>query len=434
MSHPDAHPAPPPVPMQAAAPADPRLEVDLAAAATAARGRSLAPDLARGLMLLLIALANVPWWLHGRDQAVATPHQLGHGGADLAWQLVSLVAIDGRSYPLFAFLFGYGIWQLYSRQSAAGTPWRRARGLLQRRHAWMLAIGAAHALLLWFGDIVGAYGLTGLVVAALLLRRSDRVLAVVAWSMAGLLLLAGLLGLAGGLVLSTGVAGDPAAFGGALLPQAAGEGDYLRFALESVGTWLVATPLQLLGLSVPLSVVLGILAARRGLLDRPAEHRRTLVRIAVGGIAIGWSGGALAAAQHAGLLLEPALGWATMGLSTLAGIAGGVGYAAAFGLVAAAIGDRRGPVSRAIAAVGKRSLTCYLLQSVLFAPLLAAWGLGLGGALSPLQAAGLAVAVWLVTLAVAVLLERAGRRGPAEALLRRLSYGRRPLAAPSAMR
>ncbi len=36
-----------------------------------------------------------------------------------------------------------------------------------------------------------------------------------------------------------------------------------------------------------------------------------------------------------------------------------------------------------------------------------------------------AFAVWLVTVAGAYALERAGRRGPAEAVLRRLMYGPR---------
>ena len=405
--------------------------VDLAAAATAPRGRSLAPDLARGLMLLLIALANVPWLLYGREHALTNAHQPGHEGADLAYQLFSLVAIDGRSYPLFAFLFGYGIWQLYSRQSAAGTPWRQARRILQRRHAWMLAIGAAHALLLWFGDIVGAYGLTGLIVVALLLRRSDRVLRIVAWVLAGLLAVFAACSFAGGLLLGSGIAGDVSAFGGGALPTPAGEPSYAWFALQSIGLWLLATPGQLLSLTVPLAVVLGMLAARRGLLDRPREHRRALLAIAIVGIAVGWAGGAFAAAQFAGLLLDPALSWATMGVSSLAGVAGGIGYAALFALLAAAIGERRGVVVRALTAVGKRSLSSYVLQSVLLVPTLAAWGFGLGATLSPLAAAGVAVAVWLVSVAIALVLDVRGERGPAEALLRRLAYGSRPVAPPT---
>ncbi|ERG63746.1 hypothetical protein L332_04665 [Agrococcus pavilionensis RW1] len=435
---PQPHPSQPtpaggPIPTAAwpAPPAWHEPAVDVAAAATAARGRSLAPDLARGLMLLLIALANVPWLLHGREQGLSSAHQLGHDGADLGYQLLSLVVIDGRAYPLFAFLFGYGIWQLYSRQSAAGTPWREARRILQRRHAWMVAIGAVHALLLWFGDIVGAYGLTGLVVVALLLRRSDRVLRIVAWVLAGLLALFAAMSLAGGLLLGTGIAGDLSSLAGGGLATPAGEPSYPWFALQSLGLWLLATPGQLLALTVPLAVVLGMLAARRGLLDRPRDHRRTLVGIAVVGIAIGWAGGALAAAQFAGLVLDPALSWGTMGVSSLAGVAGGIGYAALFALAAAAIGERRGIVVRALAAVGKRSLSSYLLQSVLLVPTLAAWGFGLGSTLTPLAAAGVAVAAWLVSVAVALVLDARGTRGPAEALLRRLAYGSRPVAPPT---
>lgn len=424
---PQPHPPHPHPPLWHAAPP----AVDVAAAATAARGRSLAPDLARGLMLLLIALANVPWLLYGREHALTNAHQPGHDGADFGYQLFSLVAIDGRSYPLFAFLFGYGIWQLYSRQSAAGTPWREARRILQRRHAWMVAIGAAHALLLWFGDIVGAYGLTGLIVVSLLLRRSDRVLRIVAWVLASLLAIFAIFTLASGLLLGSGIAGDVSAFGSAALPTPAGESSYAWFALQSLGLWLLSTPGQLLALTVPLAIVLGMLAARRGLLDRPREHRRALLAIAVVGIAVGWAGGALAAAQFAGLLLEPALSWGTMGISSLAGVAGGVGYAALFALVAAAIGERRGIVVRALTAVGKRSLSSYLLQSVLLVPTLAAWGLGLGATLTPLAAAGVAVAVWLVSVVVALVLDVRRKRGPAEALLRRLAYGSRPVAPPT---
>ncbi|WP_306233624.1 DUF418 domain-containing protein [Agrococcus beijingensis] len=421
------HPGLPPSASGWAAPPQP---VDLAAAATAARGRSLAPDLARGLMLLLIALANVSWWLHGVERGLTNGHPLGAEGADLGWQLFSLVAIDGRSYPLFAFLFGYGIWQLYSRQSAAGTPMREAKRLLQRRHAWMLAFGAVHALLLWFGDIVGAYGLVGLVVTWLLLQRRDRTLQITAWVLAALLLVAGLFGLLGGF-LTGALSDDLSMLAVPAVPYPAGESNYLLFMLMSLGTWLVSTVGQAFVLTVPLAVVLGILAARRGLLDRPREHRALLVRIALVGIGTGWAGGALAAAQHAGLLFDPLLSWATIGLSSATGVAGGVGYAALFGLIAAAIGDRRGIVVRALSAVGKRSLSSYLLQSVLFAPVLAAWGLGLGAPLSPLAAAGFAAGVWLVTVVVALVLDLRGRRGPAEALLRRLVYGRRPVAPPT---
>ena len=65
---------------------------------------------------------------------------------------------------------------------------------------------------------------------------------------------------------------------------------------------------------------------------------------------------------------------------------------------------------------------------MLCAPLLSAWGFGLGAVLGSAQLALFAIGVWLVTVIVAYALERAGRRGPAEVLLRRLVYGRRTTA------
>ena len=84
---------------------------------------------------------------------------------------------------------------------------------------------------------------------------------------------------------------------------------------------------------------------------------------------------------------------------------------------------RPGAVLEALGACGQRSLSCYLGQSVLFVMLLPAWTLGLGGRLTVAQAALLAVAVWLVLLLVAAGSARVGYRGPAEVLLRRLTYG-----------
>jgi hypothetical protein len=44
--------------------------------------RAVAPDLARGLMLLLIALANVPWYLYGAPTSPVSAHRTGATGPD----------------------------------------------------------------------------------------------------------------------------------------------------------------------------------------------------------------------------------------------------------------------------------------------------------------------------------------------------------------
>ena len=42
--------------------------------------------------------------------------------ADQVTQLLIMTFIDSRVYPMFAFLFGYGMVQLYTRQVASGLP------------------------------------------------------------------------------------------------------------------------------------------------------------------------------------------------------------------------------------------------------------------------------------------------------------------------
>ena len=81
-------------------------------------------------------------------------------------------------------------------------------------------------------------------------------------------------------------------------------------------------------------------------------------------------------------------------------------------------------IVEALRATGERSLSCYLAQSVVFVALLPAWTLGLGGTLGTAEATALGLLTWLLTVFGADALARRGRRGPAETLLRRLTYGR----------
>jgi uncharacterized protein len=67
-------------------------------------------------------------------------------------------------------------------------------------------------------------------------------------------------------------------------------------------------------------------------------------------------------------------------------------------------------------------LSGYLWQSLIYSPILAAWGLGLGEHLSSWSALLVAVTAWLISLLIAARIETAGQRGPAEWALRRLAY------------
>ncbi|WP_159620065.1 DUF418 domain-containing protein [Ruania rhizosphaerae] len=387
--------------------------------------RALAPDLARGFMLLLIALANTPWYLYGQASGMTSAHPVDGSTLDRIVQFLLITAVDARIYPLFAFLFGYGIVQLYRRQIEAGATDQAVRAILRRRHWWMIVFGAVHAALLWFGDIVGAYGLVGLIMVAIFLRRMDRTLIVWAAVLTGILTVITLLGL----VSLPFIPADPAfEQGGGFADPAAlsGEEDYLASVLLRLATWpLIAIAQGIIGLVVPTMILLAFWAARRQILEDPRAHARLLRRTAVIGVAVGVLGGLPNALTHVGVFeLGPHQSWIFTLTQSVTGIFGGLGYVAVFTLLADRL-QRAGSASVpvvAIQAVGKRSLSNYLGQSVIFAPLLSAWGIGLGADLNSAGVAAIAVAGWALLAAVAYLYERRGWRGPAERLLRRLAY------------
>jgi uncharacterized membrane protein YeiB len=176
--------------------------------------------------------------------------------------------------------------------------------------------------------------------------------------------------------------------------------------------------------SVAAVVLTGAWAARRRLLDEPERHVRLLRTGAGAGLLVGVAGAQPFALMATQVWSDPSLPALVLAaaLHTASGYAAGVGYACIGGLVAVALSSRRGPVVSALVATGQRSLTCYLAQSVVFVAVLASYGGGLGDELGVAQVAVVSVLTWLATVVLAVLLARAGRRGPFEVLLRRLTY------------
>lgn len=429
-----------------------------------AEERALAPDLARGIMLLLIVLSNTAFHLWAARRGPSGWQPVDGSWLDHAVQFTMIIVLDLRVYPLFAFLFGYGMMQLFLRQTAAGNSERGAARILRRRSLWLIVIGLLHSTLLMAGDIVGYYGVLSLVLGLVFLRRSERALK--RWICVGVVLI---VFFAAQPVVSALLRGELGTLGDAgaepgFMAYAAQEGNWLTAAQTRLETGLFVTFLaSALAMVAGGYVVflLGFWAARRRVLEEPGRHLTLLRRTAVIGIAVGWLGALPTALAHVGALDVPADAQSEEGALTLlrdvTGNAAGLGYVAVVALfvhwwsgrgaarvgAGAGAGASQGEVARAgagtgvgvgatvvtaVSAVGKRSLSCYLAHSLLFAPVLAAWGLGLGEHLSSWTMALFAAGVWLLTVAGAYALERGGRRGPAEAVLRRLMYGSRATA------
>ncbi|MFB9661195.1 DUF418 domain-containing protein [Glycomyces mayteni] len=382
--------------------------------------RALAPDLARGAMLLLIALANSA----GYFLASAPGVELHPQGFERVYNFLMVELVHARAFPLFALLFGYGLVQLSRRQERSGASPRQVRNVLLRRGAALFLFGAVHGVLLYSGDFLGAYGLICVLFTLLLLQRSERVHRFAPWYLAVggaytlVLAVLAVMGLAGG---GSGAAIPVSPFPSALAPT------YLESLAERAAEWPVHT---LTIVPMILMVWVGAWAARHRVLEAPQEHLALLRATAVGGLAVALAGGLPMALLTAGAIdMDEATAGSAKMLYETSGFFGGLGYAAVFGLIAYALRGKmkQGPVVTAVSALGQRSLTGYLFQSVAWLALAAPFGLALAErSSSPLLVSGLcAVLVWALTVVAADMMRRARYRGPAEMLLRRMVYARK---------
>lgn len=369
-------------------------------------------------MLLIIAVANVAGVVFAGEPGLdTTPH-----GAERVLNFWFFEFVHARGYPVFAVMFGYGIVQLAHRQEAAGATPEHVRSVLLRRNAWLVAFGVVHAALLYYGDFLAAYGLVGIVMTLVLLRRGDRFhrIVPVIWA----LMLVEVVAFAA-LVASRLVAGSHGAAGipSDHVDSLAATG-YAAALMDRLGEWPMHT---LTVLPFILITWLGMWAARRRVLEEAGRHRALLGWTAVLGLGIAVAGGLPAALIAAGALhVDESVAGLALTLHGASGMFAGPGYVALFGLVAAQVA-RPGPVVGALSALGRRSLSGYLAQSVAWLVLLAPFTLALGGRFGSPTVTGLvvAVAVWLATVVAADRLDRRGLPGPAEFVLRRLTYGPR---------
>lgn len=379
--------------------------------------RLLGPDLARGFALLLVALAHATGILNHTVPGVdPDPH-----GPERAFYLVMFVFVHACALPLFSMLFGYGLVQFMRHQDARQVPATRTRAALLRRHLGLFVIGALHGIFLFVGDVLGAFAVVGAVLTVLVLRRGK-------WLYRGG---PAYLTFAFGYLVLLAVRVYPSMSGSSTAEVPAGPdttaniASYPASIVDRLGDWPGST---LTLMSTILFAWIGVWAARRQVLEQPEQHRRLLWSGLIGGFAIAIAAAlpmALTAAGIAGP--DPSLAGAAKHLYEGGGLFGAVGYACLFGLIGnrLAARARQSAVVAALVALGQRSLSFYLLQSVCWVVLLTHYGLRLGERTSSPAYTALicAVSVWLVSLVVALALQRHGRRGPVERLIRWFTHG-----------
>ena len=397
--------------------------------------RILAPDVARGFTMLGIAVANATTaWLYISPD---TPGSTAGGVVDNS--ILDKIAIilgsiftHVRGLPMFATLLGYGVGMIAMSLQRRNYPPKKARLVLIRRYFFLAIFGILHLSLLFFGDIMFVYGVMGIILA-LLYRFKDKTLLIIT----GVL---GTLGLILAAIMTIGVSAEGASSRTEVMTS------FIQ-TLSSPDSYATLVSHAFTALSFQIGnlltgflfffpiMILGMVAARHNVLGQPEKYKTLLIRFTIVAVIISFGVGIPLGLAEIGVLPENTV-LHLQSLNQVAGIWAGPGIVASIALAtlplqrridAAHAGGTGYPLPvplQALIALGKRSMTGYLLQSILFVLLTSTFTIGLGRGQGAWEATLIAILIWAITLVIAYALEKANLRGPFESVHRRLSYGR----------
>ncbi|MBU3691382.1 MAG: DUF418 domain-containing protein [Solirubrobacterales bacterium] len=375
--------------------------------------RQSLPDELRAIALVGIVVVNAPFIALGLD---------GFSGSNLGDTLDRIVAFtvtvlaEGKFYLLFSFLFGYSANFIVRAGAANGRRrWRR-------RLLILAAIGLAHAVFFFIGDILMAYALLGVGLIPLF-GRTDRTVLITGATVAVIgALWVGLL------VVASFEYPESANTGGELFPDydpAMAEGGFLA-AAEARLSALPVVQLILGSIQWPLAFgafCLGLVAGRRGFLADPIGDRARFRRMALLGVGVGLpiQVGATLLAFSSGGPDQSGPSFAGLAIAIFTAPILSAGYIGLLGLASSRPSSLLKPLRQA----GRASLSIYIGESIVLSTIFCGWGLGLFGDLGALAITVLAIATWvLLVIAMNLWLGRF-RQGPLETVVTRFSTPRR---------
>ncbi len=326
-------------------------------------------DLLRGIALFGVLLVNA---LSGFSMSLYN-YMPGPPPSLLVAEL-----FEFRAMSLFAFLFGVGV-AIQSGRIA------KPHAFLLRRFAALFAIGVAHIVLLWNGDILCLYAVCGMLLLPFLRLRAR-------WLLLAALVLKRI-------SLPVALPGaDALRAHGAEATRVYSTGAWTEILVYrcqeaiqwDLPLWLSALPLTL-GL-----MMLGMAAWRHPVMRRPQDHRPLLLVVFGAGVA--------------GAMLDY---WFDLDMPWV--------LAAAYGsAILLWLDPSRLP---AITSVGRMALTNYLAQSLIMTWIFNGYGLGLFGRLGAGAVTAIAIAVYALQAWWSVMWLQRHAQGPVERLWRRASYG-----------
>lgn len=391
--------------------------------------RIRALDTLRGFALFGILVAN--WRGFGWPaEYYPTPTVVLHTSVDLRVQFLVDLLFGNKFISLLSLLFGIGFAIQLDRAVAGASSFFVFH---VRRLAGLALIGAVHAFLIWWGDILLTYAVAGL--ALLAFRSCGR---------RGLLTAAGaLLLLPFWLTLWRIATFTPAARPPAAPHDAVAEvvsraaraylhGSWTERLCQNFHDWTINNDGGYFTALVVLAWFLaGVWLWRSGFVLQLRERAALLARVALWCLPLGIA--ALLVVFQIRQAFQPRAGHlpvlllATVLVRVVATAAISVGYAASLALLT--LSGRLSRLERGLQAVGRTALSNYLLQSLVGTFVHYGYGLGLYASLGAARALLLSVAVFGLQIPLSLWYLSRHRTGPVEWLWRRISYGR-PAAEP----
>jgi uncharacterized protein len=393
-------------------------------------------DMLRGFAIFGILVVNTfyffnPWYAPQLTEASSAADEVAH--------FVIYFLFVSKFYTLFSFLFGLGMFIQMSRAEAKGAPFVPT---YLRRLLILAIFGMAHGVLLWTGDILFIYAVTGLILLWLFRKRSSRTLLV--WAVILIAIPVLFIGVSAGAIefarMAPPESGAYEAVEASFAESAAqfeadtaedyviyGSGSFLEITAER---WRDFTSiLMVVGWfmlpSVLAMFLIGLRAGKRGWFTHQEEHRATFRRLLMWALPLGLVMNFYVASTgfSQNLLGMEVFGWETalqVAALNIGSVLLSMSYVA--GIVLFSQTERGQRILTPLAPVGRMALSNYLMHSIVMTTLAYGYGFGLFGQVGLAVGFGLAVILYAVQIPLSRWWLNRFRFGPFEWIWRTLTY------------
>lgn len=405
--------------------------------------RLVAIDVLRGVAVLGILVMNLGSSAMPLGAYFSPDLYYANEGLNRLIFQIQFVVFSNKMMPIFGMLFGAGV-ILFATKVDRGEPVERVRAVWLRRCAWLLFFGLIHAYLIWEGDILVPYAISGLIAVWWLRRLAPGWLALIG---ACAMIFGAIINALFSLFLL--VALDPelrAEFGHSLPPG------YVEQMIQDMG-WLGLTTEQIQSIVATMRsdyvtifldrlprlleqhliflpfmfiwVIIGVMLVGMALMKWGVLTGRRSSRFCIGLMIAGYGIGVPLSllALQIGDATSWNPGWIFVGVVSVNVFAGPITALGHIGLVMLLVKrDALGWLGTCLQAAGRMAFTNYITQSLIMTFVFYGYGLGLYGSVDRLGQMVFVLGVWLLQLAWSPLWLAHFKYGPLEWLWRCLTY------------